>query len=56
MMLGADHLGPRFNTITLKDSHPVPLPRERQAHYGIYDPKGKLVGGETPVNTTGQNS
>jgi hypothetical protein len=35
MMLGADPLGPRFNTITLRDSHPVPLLRERQVHYGI---------------------
>ena len=35
MMLGADHLGPRFNTITVRDSHPAPLLRERQAHYGI---------------------
>ncbi len=34
-MLGADRLGPRLHTITLRDSHPVPLPRERQAHYGM---------------------
>jgi hypothetical protein len=35
MMLGADPLGPRFNTITVRDSHPATLLRERQAHYGI---------------------
>jgi hypothetical protein len=35
MMLGADHLGPRFHTITLRDSHPATLLRERRAHYGI---------------------
>ena len=35
MMLGADPLGPRFNTITLWDGYPVTLVCERQAHYGI---------------------
>src|SRR5215212_2835694 len=29
-------VGPRSNTITLRDSHPAPLHRKRQAHYGIY--------------------
>ncbi len=36
MMLGADHLEPRSNTITLRDSRPASLPCEPQAHYGIY--------------------
>ncbi len=35
MMLGSDPLGPHLNTITLRGSHPAPLLRERQAHYGI---------------------
>ena len=43
MMLGADPLGPRFHTITLRDSHPAPLLRERQAHYGIWEQKRQLI-------------
>jgi hypothetical protein len=52
MMLGADPLGPRFHTITLRDSHPVPLPRERQAHYGIYDvlPVGQRYSGTSETH------
>ena len=36
MMLGADPLGPRSNTITLREGHPTALLCERRAHYGIY--------------------
>jgi hypothetical protein len=33
--LGPIRSDPVSNTITLRDSHPAPLLRERQAHYGI---------------------